>query len=466
MGLDQAGIVPDGAEPLLPGPDIPWPVLERLADELAADPAAWRRLGALYDGASPWPPHQEPPYPYVAVPAIVAMAAPRLAEDHRIRIARTLVDALAAAAEDDDEAPAEALTAACGALGAAALALVLDAIGRLKDWRGAWPYLWRLTAVAAACDDADLRAGVAEACCRLLMRADGGGVPVDLAASAAWTLARMRWTDAAPLLERLHQRTGAPQISDALALLEGRLALGRDPEVWEQPAGQWLPPLWEAEVRLFHQTFEDDEERSPELEQAIDLTARFSQWATDVLPEDAHAPALGVPSDLLHYARTRCNVPPERLDVPTLRQVLLKHFPREVVGDRDFFEYVIPVAQHFLRWLAAEGVLPDGAALAEAVAPWHPDLMAQATDPANWDRLKRGLMDRAGTPADGDLPIYGPLAGDGLLPGELPAEPIWDDPWAPVAPVHAEGTVGRNAPCPCGSGKKYKKCCGRASPSR
>jgi len=22
-------------------------------------------------------------------------------------------------------------------------------------------------------------------------------------------------------------------------------------------------------------------------------------------------------------------------------------------------------------------------------------------------------------------------------------------------------TVGRNAPCPCGSGKKYKQCCGR-----
>ncbi|MFW6113178.1 MAG: SEC-C metal-binding domain-containing protein, partial [Thermodesulfobacteriota bacterium] len=21
--------------------------------------------------------------------------------------------------------------------------------------------------------------------------------------------------------------------------------------------------------------------------------------------------------------------------------------------------------------------------------------------------------------------------------------------------------VGRNAPCPCGSGKKYKKCCGK-----
>ena len=29
----------------------------------------------------------------------------------------------------------------------------------------------------------------------------------------------------------------------------------------------------------------------------------------------------------------------------------------------------------------------------------------------------------------------------------------------PVAPVVAEPKVGRNDPCPCGSGKKYKKCC-------
>ncbi len=27
-------------------------------------------------------------------------------------------------------------------------------------------------------------------------------------------------------------------------------------------------------------------------------------------------------------------------------------------------------------------------------------------------------------------------------------------------PVRSEKTVGRNDPCPCGSGKKYKKCCG------
>ena len=31
----------------------------------------------------------------------------------------------------------------------------------------------------------------------------------------------------------------------------------------------------------------------------------------------------------------------------------------------------------------------------------------------------------------------------------------------PVAQVIAEKKVGRNEPCPCGSGKKYKKCCGK-----
>ncbi|MFN5406165.1 SEC-C metal-binding domain-containing protein, partial [Bradyrhizobium sp.] len=29
-------------------------------------------------------------------------------------------------------------------------------------------------------------------------------------------------------------------------------------------------------------------------------------------------------------------------------------------------------------------------------------------------------------------------------------------------PFAAFGKIGRNDPCPCGSGKKYKRCCGAA----
>ena len=34
-------------------------------------------------------------------------------------------------------------------------------------------------------------------------------------------------------------------------------------------------------------------------------------------------------------------------------------------------------------------------------------------------------------------------------------------PDAPIEQAHSDQDVGRNDPCPCGSGKKYKKCCGK-----
>ena len=34
--------------------------------------------------------------------------------------------------------------------------------------------------------------------------------------------------------------------------------------------------------------------------------------------------------------------------------------------------------------------------------------------------------------------------------------------WLPITSTRInENKVGRNDPCPCGSGKKYKKCCGK-----
>ena len=34
------------------------------------------------------------------------------------------------------------------------------------------------------------------------------------------------------------------------------------------------------------------------------------------------------------------------------------------------------------------------------------------------------------------------------------------DALTPREPIRKEATPERNEPCPCGSGKKYKKCCG------
>lgn len=43
---------------------------------------------------------------------------------------------------------------------------------------------------------------------------------------------------------------------------------------------------------------------------------------------------------------------------------------------------------------------------------------------------------------------------------DLEAEEELIDGTEKVEPIKAEQAPGRNDPCPCGSGKKYKKCCG------
>ncbi|MFH1362381.1 MAG: SEC-C metal-binding domain-containing protein, partial [bacterium] len=51
-------------------------------------------------------------------------------------------------------------------------------------------------------------------------------------------------------------------------------------------------------------------------------------------------------------------------------------------------------------------------------------------------------------------------------PGEVPKSQVKSVSYGPPqksaakpAPVKSKIKVGRNDPCPCGSGKKYKKCC-------
>ncbi|MBV6405889.1 MAG: preprotein translocase subunit SecA [Flavobacteriales bacterium] len=66
-----------------------------------------------------------------------------------------------------------------------------------------------------------------------------------------------------------------------------------------------------------------------------------------------------------------------------------------------------------------------------------------------------------------DVPGYGPSSSTGAAPRSAPSAqrtappPPQAAPPRPVQPVRVEKKVGRNDPCPCGSGKKYKQCHGR-----
>jgi uncharacterized protein len=54
-------------------------------------------------------------------------------------------------------------------------------------------------------------------------------------------------------------------------------------------------------------------------------------------------------------------------------------------------------------------------------------------------------------------------AGDLIIDAVYDIQEYFSDMQEPPAPMplkHEEPKIGRNEPCPCGSGKKYKKCCG------
>ena len=51
-------------------------------------------------------------------------------------------------------------------------------------------------------------------------------------------------------------------------------------------------------------------------------------------------------------------------------------------------------------------------------------------------------------------------AAASALQGETAAQEA-DQPATPQTYTREQPKVGRNEPCPCGSGKKYKQCCGK-----
>jgi preprotein translocase subunit SecA len=57
---------------------------------------------------------------------------------------------------------------------------------------------------------------------------------------------------------------------------------------------------------------------------------------------------------------------------------------------------------------------------------------------------------------------YSALSDTANIASELPPQAADFSQTKPAQAVKVEGKkVGRNDPCPCGSGKKFKKCCGR-----
>jgi len=433
--------------------EIPWNVLEQFADALVASPSLWERLREPYracvkDG---W---RRGTYVCIYVPAIFAMAGPRLDPEVLEPIARFLADELAHVNEYDDLL-AQVLEAALGSLGPAAVRPALAALEGLDTEERGWVSLWDVLGVAATTDDEQLRGAVEAQARRVLRRVCRGKIDPLAGSFAAWVLARMGCTVSRPLIEQAWEETHCADIRDALGLMDGTLSFTPNPEQWERPLREWVESHW----RWLRQHYEgiEEERRREDLLDAFRGSDEFR-----ALPDDVAGNAPFIIVQVLDAARTYCDASVERLDVIALEEVLLDVFPRKVTGSREMFEKVAPSVAAFLMYLASEGLLADGEAMAETVTSWHERIVAEGMDPSNWGfaksvamsaiaegvdvadpeaykRFMRDLSHRRARQREAHQPLVGGLAA---------AESVSSPP-----------PVGRNDPCPCGSGRKYKKCC-------
>jgi len=450
--------------------DIPWPALYEFAAAVVTDQSLSDSLAELYEQA--WESESDREhYEEYYVPAIFALAAPQLSDQRRREIGTFLVEKLAEAGWEDADVSMEVLTAACGSMGPVILPLVLETIAKEPDHEGAWFHLWGLTELAGKTEDAELRNRVIRACMELLQRAGQGKIDPGYAIGAAWTLAILRYTDCKKLLMRLKKKAVNSfcygDYDDAICFLEGRLDYPPPANLWEQSVKEWLEPRWRMARKWYeeHQgdNYEDDDFEAGSRRAALLAEEFMESEEAKRLAEDLFEDAGFIAHCLLENAWNYVGASPEELNEVVLDQVLLEVFPRKITADRELFEKVAPVTEALLKWMESEGILADTTGLVETVHNWAEAIVIEGMNPRNWGMGKSLIMQAK---ADGvditdreAMQRFIAQYNHRLFQKDMPRfEPNNFTPPIPI--VERSPKIGRNSPCPCGSGKKYKKCCG------
>lgn len=120
----------------------------------------------------------------------------------------------------------------------------------------------------------------------------------------------------------------------------------------------------------------------------------------------------------------------ENWDEYSMRECCLDMLPRKITAEKETFECIAPVLESFFIFLYDKGIIKHGDVMAKEVMEIADEIVERSQESENWGMAKSFAM--------------------GSLRNNIISEPISREP-----------KIGRNDPCTCGSGKKYKKCCGK-----
>jgi hypothetical protein len=179
--------------------------------------------------------------------------------------------------------------------------------------------------------------------------------------------------------------------------------------------------------------------------------------------------APGVVRFFTEYSFRYIGAAPEQWNRGVLTECCVEILPRKMSAGPPFFEAVAPTLSAFFNFLAGKGLLSKARELSAAVAELDAEIVASSQDERNWGPAKAFIMaaEKAGVDTcdrgamDRFLIEHNLRLVARLEARQAAAVPSSDSVAAPATPIrHPQPKPGRNDPCPCGSGKKFKKCCG------
>ncbi|NQV26402.1 MAG: SEC-C domain-containing protein, partial [Rhodopirellula sp.] len=182
----------------------------------------------------------------------------------------------------------------------------------------------------------------------------------------------------------------------------------------------------------------------------------------DSLPEGDY----GFIDCLLHYSVNYLGETPVTMSVAGLDEILFEVIPRKVMAEPEDAESIVLELNAFFRFVEREYAVANARKLAEVLtAKAAKRLKKELSDDSNFGMAKSFFA--AGTTGGFDMTTpegldRATLAWNASLPKLDDDSEARHDPTVPTAvpTIRREAPrVGRNDPCPCGSGKKYKKCC-------
>lgn len=180
--------------------------------------------------------------------------------------------------------------------------------------------------------------------------------------------------------------------------------------------------------------------------------------------EDTLQDAMWIADSMVQYLTSYEGAPPWDWDAARAVVYLSDYFVRKMATDdartiRSAPDHVL----RFVRFWESEGKLSaaEREEIAKAVEEKRHDFVRAALDPSRWG-MGKGVtmrMHADGIDVTDQRAVQNWILKDNMrLLGPRQAAPILP---FPSQPPPAAPKVGRNAPCPCGSSKKFKRCCGR-----